>query len=331
VYPLSIVASSHAGYPRRLAATLPRLITTAHDADLIVAGFLGQPYAMVAARLLRKPVLLDAFVSVYDTLCLDRRTVAPHGPLGQVSFRFDQAALQAASLILVDTKNQHQFFAATFGVPCERFQVHYLGPDPWALLTASRSSSAQVDVLSYGSYLPLHGTDVIVRAAALLQDDPMIHFRLVGRGPRYAAVRALAADSQLKSLTFVDWLSTIELSREIARATIGLGGHFAENSKARRVIAGKTFQLMAAGVPTIVGDCAANRELFSGGDDVTMVPMADPRSLASAISELAHDGPRRAALGVAGSKLMASLFREDVVSQNLRLAVERALDCRRIN
>jgi glycosyltransferase involved in cell wall biosynthesis len=325
LYPLSVVASRRADYPGRLAATLPRLVTAARDADLIVTGFLGQPYALLAARLLRKPVLLDAFVSVYDTLCLDRRTVARRGALGRLLFEFDRVSFNSASVILVDSEAQRQFFSATFGVPRQRFEVHYLGPDFQALVNASQLADTPVNVLHYGSYLPLHGTDVIVRAASLLRDDPTIQFRLVGLGPRYAAVRALATELRLPSLEFVDWLPTAELSREIARATIGLGGHFADNPKARRVIAGKTFQLLAAGRPTIVGDCPANRELFGAGEHVEMVPLADPRALAHAIADLARDARRRHELGVAGSQLMWSLFAEEQVAQNLRLAVEKAL------
>jgi len=46
-------------------------------------------------------------------------------------------------------------------------------------------------VLYYSSYLPLHGVDTVVRAAARLRDLP-IHLRLIGRGPDFARTRQLA-------------------------------------------------------------------------------------------------------------------------------------------
>jgi glycosyltransferase involved in cell wall biosynthesis len=331
---VTVIASDAPTYPRRLAVVIPCLLRAARDADLIVAGFLGQPLALLAERALGRPVLLDAFVSVYDTLCLDRLTVAPGSLTGRLAFGLDAAAVRASRLTLVDTAGQRAFFARTFHASPERLLVHYLGPEE--VNTQPESGQAERDgqpgatneritVFHYSSYLPLHGVDTIVRAAAELQDCRHVRFRLVGRGREWPRVRALAQQLGLANVDFVDWLAPDALRAELASATIGLGGHFADNPKARRVIAGKTFQLLAAGLPTIVGDNPANRELFRPGGEVVAVPHAQPAALAAAIRQLATDPERRHALGAAGAALMRERFAPERVAEELRLAVDRAL------
>lgn len=325
-YPVTVVASERHSYPERFVEILPRLIDATRRADIIVCGFLGQPLALVA-RLLRKPILLDAFVSVYDTLCLDRHTTSPSSPLGRASFALDQYSMRAANLVLVDTASQRAFFASTFGVSPDHYQVHYLGPD--FELTTSRTSprvTGVVNVLHYGSYLPLHGTEVIVEAAQLTREDSTIRYTFIGSGPRYGKTRSLASKIGLSNVHFVDWLPIDRLAKEIQSATIGLGGHFADNPKARRVIAGKSYQFLASGIPTIVGDCESNRELFASGREVLMVPMADPGALAQAIRTLADAPMDRARIGDRGSDRVRELFAPERVANQLQGAVKLALD-----
>ena len=58
---------------------------------------------------------------------------------------------------------------------------------------------------------------------------------------------------------------------------------------------------MSVGRPTILGDNAANRELFTHGEHAWMVRMGDPAALADGIRALLADADLRRRLSVAGS------------------------------
>lgn len=269
----------------RIAQSLVHILIDSTRYDLYMAGFYGQPIAIGLALLRRRPIILDAYVSTFDTLCEDRRWFRPHSPIGRLAYWIDAQSCRAADRILTDTKAHAQYFAETFGIPPSRLDTVYVGCDeqlfhPRDLTPATPD---RIEVFYYGSFLPLHGTEVIIRAAHLLRDRPQIHFVLGGKGPRYAEIQRMIEELGLGNVKLLGWIPFDQLPEHIARASICLGGHFSSIPKAARVISTKTFQFLAMKKPTIVGDNPATRELFCHRDDVCMVPMDSPEALAEAV------------------------------------------------
>jgi len=137
-------------------------------------------------------------------------------------------------------------------VGCDEEQFHPLPENP-----ESRT------VLYYCSYLPLHGVDVVVQAAELLQADPSIKFKIIGEGIEYEKIRKFIQEKQLTNVELAAPVPIDQLPYEIQNSLICLGGHFGASAKACRVIPGKAFQMIAMGKPVIMGDNAANRELLT--------------------------------------------------------------------
>ena len=221
-----------------------------------------------------KPLLLDAYVSTYDTLCEDRGRFRPGSLPGRLAFWLDRRSCQVANRILTDTWSDAEYFQRTFSISPDKFDTVYVGCDESLFYPREASSSARVgcEIFYYGSFLPLHGTDVILQAAAALRRRPDIHFTIGGDGMGFDGARRNASELALDNVTFAGWIPIERLPDFIARATICLGGHFSNVPKAARVVSTKTFQFIAMGKPTIVGDNAATRELFRPGEHVLAVP-----------------------------------------------------------
>lgn len=285
--------------PARLALGLARYLAQRPPCDVVFAGFYGQPLAL--ARFGRKPIVLDAFVSTYDTLCEDRRCFRSGSPAGRLAFWLDAESCRRARRVLTDTAADAAYFRDTFGVPEAKLTPIYVGCDESLFFPRPPADQgAGCHVFYYGAFLPLHGVDTILQAAEKLQHFPSIRFTIGGDGPGLQQMQQLAADLALRNVAFPGWIPIERLPEHIAAADICLGGHFSTIPKAGRVIATKTFQFVAMAKPTIVGDNEATRELFVPGEDVLAVPMGDPAALADAVLVLAEDAALRARLAAGG-------------------------------
>jgi glycosyltransferase involved in cell wall biosynthesis len=165
----------------------------------------------------------------------------------------------------------------------------------------------------------------IVEAAKLLKDEPDIEFHIIGEGITYSSVRKSAASMGVDRLFFQAAVPYVELPAAIAQASVCLGGPFGATSKARRVIAGKTFQFLAMAKPTIVGDSPANREVFTHGEDVLMCRMADARALADAILTFKQDALLREHVAQRGYEHCQMQFSLDRQMQSLEHIVSGLL------
>lgn len=296
---------SSATYPARFLKVIGKfLLRKNENFDCVFIGFLGQPLVPIIRMLSKKPIILDAFLSTFDTVCFDRKMCKPDSVVGKFFFWLDRYACEQADLILLDTESHIDYFTQTFGVPREKFHRVFVGADESLFYPRDLSREGHTfRVFYYSSFLPLHGTEYIVQAADRLRDHKEIEFVMVGRGPEHTRVKQLAQGMGISNIRFIDWLPYEQLPLEIAKADVCLGGHFSDIEKARRVIAGKTYQFLAMGKPVIVGDCPGNRELLTDRVNALFVKMADAVSLAEGILELRDDPTLRVKIADEGHRI----------------------------
>ena len=303
---------------------LTRFIVQRPQYDVCFAGFYGQPIAVALSILQRKPIILDAYVSTYDTLCEDRRWFPPHSPVGVLARWLDRRSCQVAAWVLTDTQAHARYFADNFAVPKDKLAVVYVGCDEALFYPREDHLTDQhhFNVFYYGNFLPLHGTEVIVQAAASLHHRPEVRFTMGGDGMRYPAVQRMIATLSLTNVDLVGWIPFEELPGYIARASLCLGGHFSTVPKAARVISTKTFQFIAMRKPTVVADNSATRELFISGEHVYMVPMGDPVALAAAIETLADNPALRQRIASGGYEVFRRQLTTSAVADHLASIIE---------
>lgn len=254
-----------------------------HDALLV--GYLGHLDVALARRLAgRRPVVLDAFLSLHETVVEDRAMVGPRHPVARVLWRVERGAYRRADLVLLDTETHADFVAEQFGLDRARVVAVPVGADDrvFAPPEGPDLRGEKRRVLFYGKFIPLHGVETIIAAADILAAERDIEFRLIGTGQTYAAARALADERRLNGIDWVDWVDYEALPGEIAAADVCLGV-FSPHGKALRVIPNKVYQALACGGQVITADTPAMRELGDMGEALTLVPPGDAEALAEAI------------------------------------------------
>ncbi|MBQ7429760.1 MAG: glycosyltransferase [Butyrivibrio sp.] len=262
--------------------------------DIVILGFLPQllikDIDSRLRRLDRKDVIIvsDFFLSLWDTITLDRQYVSPTGIIGRKLKKMDEAACRVSQMVITDTKANADFAVREFGANPEKSYAMYLLPNKEVYNADhhnTKSDSKQPETLSekgnpfkvlyFGTGLPLQGTDIIVDAAEKLQGQDII-FTLVGN------IRGI--DDKQSNVVVHKWLKQSELARLIAESDLCLAGHFAGDiDKADRTIPGKAYIYEMMNKPMILGDTRANRELFHEDNRHIFVSLGDSEELAEAI------------------------------------------------
>lgn len=311
---------SSASYPARYLSVMGKFLSRKKEYfDCVFVGFFGQPLVPLIRLFTGKPIILDAFLSAYDTFCFDRKIFKPGSLAGRFLRRLDRYSCEKSTVVLLDTNEHISYFCNTFGLSRGKFHRVFVGADESVFFPRPMErKDGKFRVFYYCSFLPLHGAGYVVEAAARLRDEQAIEFVVVGRGPERERIAASAKKGGVDNVRFIDWLPFDALPIEIAKADCCLGGHFSDIEKAKRVIAGKTFQFIAMKKPVIVGDCPGNRELFSDRQNALFVGMADADSLAHAILELKNDANLRGRIAEAGYETFMKFGATGVLAKELR-------------
>ena len=299
--------------------------------DVVVIGYLGLFDVLLLgplARLRGKPVVWDAFLSVYDTWVNDRGMAAT-GTLRARAIRLaERWAGRLATRIVLDTRAHAALMGDLHDIHPGKLDAVLVGAEESAFAPAGaiRNDARPVEVLFYGQFIPLHGIDTIVDAG-LMPRGKSFRWTLVGQGQEAPRIDARLADQDADHVTRIAWIDYEGLSDLMAKADICLG-IFGTSDKAARVIPNKVYQALLAGKPLITRASPAMEELVEGNEDgLYLVPEADPVALLDALDRFAAERERLPA-DLHGD-LRARFAMPALVGQ-WRDVIDRALEGRRL-
>jgi glycosyltransferase involved in cell wall biosynthesis len=231
-------------------------------------------------------LIVDAFLDLYDTVVHDRRIATEHSLVARFVALMEQVTLRAADQILVDTPAHREALIARYALRPGAVTVVPVGLDEAVWRPLPRPPLGKtLQVLFWGTFIPLHGVEVIVEAARRLATaDETISFQLIGDGQTASEIVALLEQQHLPNL---DWqrsmVSTEALQALIKEAHVVLGV-FGSTVKAGNVVPYKVHQALACDRPVITRYTEQLAALDCPG--VTLVPPGDSEALANAILAL---------------------------------------------
>ncbi len=295
-------------------------LTNTPDHALVLVGYPGHLdifIAKILGRIRSKPVVLDAFLSVYEAVVEDRKLADKHSLKAKLLKLLDRASSGVADVVLMDTQAHIKYYHDVIGVDIKRFVRVFVSAEEKYFNTTNQSFTIDPGkVLFFGSFLPLHGADVIVKAAGILKDHSNIKFTMIGDGPEWQRCRNMAQASGAKISWKREWIDYRELANLISHAGVCLG-IFSEGGKAARVIPCKAFNVIATGRPLITADTTASREAFKHGENAFLIPPGNPKKLAEAILTLCNDKALRDRISKGGIATFRDRFSKKALGNNL--------------
>jgi len=283
------------------------------------------PLAWALSRLSGAVCVFDPLVSRFDTRVHDRGDARSGGMQAWHNLNLDRFSMSLADLALADTSAHAEYYRARLAAPDSRLRVLPVGYDDLVFTPAPQPRGSDgLRVLFYGSYLPLHGVDVIVDAAIRLRDEKQIRFELIGGGQTFDPVARRVRDAGLANVSLEPRIDAAALPARIAAASICLG-IFGLTPKAGRVVPNKVYQCMGMNRAVVTADTPAVREFFEDGVHVAMVPAGDGERLAARIAELARDADLRGRIGESAGALVREKFSPLPIARRFVALCEEAM------
>ncbi|MBS6599545.1 MAG: group 1 glycosyl transferase [Clostridium sp.] len=259
-----IIGSKEKSYPKRIVTVYWNILKTSmKNFDLVFIGFAPQLILPIwNFKLKKKKIIIDFFISMYDTLVFDRKKIKENSIFAKILKAIDKKTILLADYIISDTKEHGKYFIEEFGANKNNLNVLYLEADKSIYYEKRIEKPNKVKdkfvVLYFGSILPLQGVEIVLGAVDILKKEKDIFFYVIG--PIQKKYNKVESDN----VKYIDWLSQQELAKYINFSDLCLAGHFNKNiNKARRTIPGKAYIYDAMNKKMILGENPANHELFT--------------------------------------------------------------------
>ena len=257
--------------------------------------------ARIFAYIRRIPFIYDIFISKHLTYYYDRKLSIIKKKIKFKPYYWiyyyllDFFECHFSSYIMLDTYSHIQFFHRKYNIPLKKFRRILVGArdDIFFPLNIKKRNDNKFIVGYWGTYIPLHGVECIIKAFEILKSESDIYLSLIGKGQTYAANKELAARLKLRNIEFIPKLffakkELNELPEYIAKFNVGLG-LFGTSQKTLLAIPNKVFEGMAMKIPMITCKSPAISELLTENENIILCERANPESLAKAILLIKND------------------------------------------
>ncbi len=307
--------------PKRYRKLWTQLRALKNDYDYIYAAYPSSVPAVIAKIVSKKPVIIDAFYSNFDSVVNDRKKYTWFDPRSLKMLFFDWIGVMVADLIITDTDAHGRYWSSWWGIGRKKMGTVYIGADTSVFRPMEPVTKNHTLVLFHGTFIPLQGVLKIIEAASLCASEPSLRFRLVGDGRDFKPAKALAEKLQLKNIEFTGMVPLAEMGKHLVQADIVLG-IFGDTAKAHRVIPNKVYEGLYSKRAVITMDGPVIREAFSDKD--MLLVHNDPQSIAHGIIMLTRDTDMRTRFAQAGYEAMMRYTSKplgkmllDIISKNL--------------
>ena len=164
-------------------------------------------------------------------------------------------------MIIKESNAEIDYFSKQFKVDTKKFRRVFISADESKFPVCEfKESHESFVVLYHGTFIPHHGTEVIIKAAKILSDKNDIIFKLCGDGITKTTTEKLARKYNLNNLKFLGWVKFEELLENIMQSDVCLG-IFGDISKASYGVTNKNYQILCSQKPLISRESPAMMEM----------------------------------------------------------------------
>lgn len=323
---IELVADTHKNMVIRFLRTFPHyILATRKPHDFVWLGFYGHPLAFFAKWFTRKPIILDAWLSSYETVVHARSKKGNIWekliPAGFFSW-LDQFVVNQVDLSVFPSNGEKNYYRDNYGVPEKKLGVVWVGVNTQTFTSTKVKPHPKTIVLFSGTFLHITHVETAVRAANELKKNNDIEFWFIGNGQTFEADQQLAQKLGLTNVQFLGRKPYAEIPAFLQQADICLG-IFGGGDKANRILPAKMYEAMAMSKPCITARSDGVAELLEDGKSVVFIPPKDHQALAKAILDLANHPDKRKKIGTEAHRVFLRTTTPQKIGEMVLSLVER--------
>lgn len=324
---LTVIKNKNKGFLRYFEVP-PKLLATRLRVkpDVFVVGFRAHEiFWAFYPSMVGKKIVFDEFVDHHEWIVDEHQKF---GSLGKVLVSildvYMRVVMRLSDYVLTDTEAHAKLCAKNYKVSSEKVKDIPVGADEDLYYPRKVSPDKGFNVLFYGSMLPLHGTDYILEALEILKKRRSLgdlRLTFVGGKGEKKFVNNLEEFKKRTNLSghisYIPWVEYSELPKLISNYQLCLGGPFGNTNQARKVVTGKTYQLLAMGAPTVVGKIDKMTG-FKDKNNCLVVKQGSGKALADALEWALKNKKQLRSMGDSGRKLYEKEFSSVAISKKLQ-------------
>lgn len=296
------------------------------DYDIMLIPWRGVLTLPLAKLIHKKPIIYFPAFSIFDTLVHDRKTIEKNSVKAKFAHFVDKLACKWVDRVVLESTEEINYFVKEFNLPKGKFRQLPLAADESIFVPLSfKELKKEFVVLFFGSFIPLHGIDTIVKSAEILQNQSEISFLICGDGQTKPSIENFIQEKKLPNIQLVGLVSKEKLLEHIKNGDVCLG-IFGDTNKAKKVVTNKAFQILASKKPLITMESPAATESHLKNDvNCLLVPSSNPEKLAEAILSLKNNPEKRKQIALQGYQTYMENLSMGVVGKYLIKIIEETL------
>lgn len=273
------------------------------------------PHVYFFKVIYQKPLIIDLYISIYDTV-IDTGKVEELGFLSHWFYsHLDRWGITKSDLLIHHSWCELEHIANLVGVNDineEKVRILPLAVEPRSLADLTPSAGEIFRVCWWGSLIPLHGLDKMIRAiGVLVKENFPIRFDIF-------AMPSSKIQSYLKLVASLELENAVEIHVDktfingklepylVHQCDLALGV-FGDSSKAQNAIVNKVVDALALQLPVLTRPSPAINEFLNPETDL-FVCESTPKAIADAVRAIANDPEERKRRAYAGHSRYLSTF-----------------------
>ena len=271
-------------------------------------------------------IVADVFISLYDTVVIDRNILAKKKWPARILRRIERRALSVSSISLTDTPENSHYYSQLFDIGLEKFsdiplsivRDHFIPCDH-----SIENSHVDFRVLFIGTLVPLHGIEILCQAIEMLDNDNHITFTFVGNGQQASVLdeflkRQLVKDTNIKCHWITEWQDSPSLAKLVHSSDVCVG-ILNPKGKSQRVWPFKNYLYMACGRPLVTTRSPTSTRLAEKADYPAFfeVDTNNPEPLVNLFRSLIENRTALSSMGKNSRQFYDSFLSEEYIEEKL--------------